>query len=95
MANKKTYLLIKALELSSEGKLENLRGWLNKKEFNPEEKINAVKTIYTDLGINKLSENKIDQYYQNSSEILDQLNLSNAQKAPLKTLSEKMLKRLY
>lgn len=42
VANKKTYMLIKALELADPETREELWGWIEKKEFDHEEKIKAV-----------------------------------------------------
>lgn len=95
LANKKTYLLIKALELASKSQAAELKNWIEKTEFDSEEKINSVKSIYNQIGIKEVTDKKIDLYFQKSSEILQKLNLPNAQKDPLKILSNKILKRVY
>jgi len=51
IANKKTFLSIKALELAPDQLKQEFTGWLNKKEFNPSEKINTVLNIYNQLNI--------------------------------------------
>ena len=49
LSNKKTYLLINALEKASGTQKTELLNWLKKTDFNPQEKIKAVKTIYHKL----------------------------------------------
>lgn len=95
LANKKTYLLIKALELASELQANELKNWLKRNPINTEEKIDSVKNIFTQIGIKEVTNRKINFYFQKSIEILQNLNLTNAQKGPLKLFSERMLKRVY
>lgn len=46
LCNKKTFLLIKAFELAKGDDKKELEGWISAKDFNPEEKISAVRAIY-------------------------------------------------
>ncbi len=64
ISNKKTFLLIKALELAKGKNAEDLQFWLSKKEFDKEEKVNAVKAIYENLGIKTLTEAKMSSYFE-------------------------------
>ncbi len=95
LANKKTYLLIKALESADALQLEELKGWIAKQSFVPAEKIEAVKTIYRQLKIEEKTCEKIDFYFGKSAQIFNNLDLSEDKKIPLKNLSSKMLKRVY
>lgn len=63
IANKKTFLLIKARELAKGENKEKLNYWLNVKDFNKEEKVNAVTSIYNALGIKELTEAKMQEYF--------------------------------
>ncbi|MBE0677054.1 MAG: polyprenyl synthetase family protein, partial [Bacteroidales bacterium] len=51
VSNKKTFLLIRALELSTGDINRRLHELVAMKEFDPEEKVRAVKEIYDTLGI--------------------------------------------
>jgi len=74
LANKKTFLLISALTNSlPEGKAQ-LTHWLTKINFNEQEKIKAVKSIYNEAGVQKASQEKIDSYESGALEILSSLN---------------------
>ncbi len=64
LANKKTFLLIKALEkVRGKQKLE-LNQWLSAKKFNAAKKVKAVTLIYDALKIPVITEKKIEEYFQ-------------------------------
>ncbi len=94
LANKKTYLLIKALELASKEQSDKLVGWLNKSEFIPDEKIREVISIYKQIGVKGQTEQKIEHFYRKALQNLEDIKLPNGQKEPLLSLSEKMIKRV-
>ncbi len=73
IANKKTYLLIKAKELVTGELHGELEYWLNAKDFDSIEKVNAVTEIYNKLGIRELAIEKMDTYYDRAYFGLDQL----------------------
>ena len=93
ISNKKTYLLIKALENSSDEIHNELLRWLNEKEFVAEDKIKAVKAIYSQLQIQKLTQQKIDFYFQKSTQLLRDISVPENKKLTLTALSNRMLKR--
>lgn len=64
IANKKTFLLIKAFEkVRGKQKLE-LSQWLSTKKFNATKKVKAVTQIYDVLNIPDITEKKIEEYFQ-------------------------------
>lgn len=71
--NKKTYMLIKALELAEPDERRQLQAWIDKKEFDPAEKIKAVTELYNRLNIGELALQKIDGYLQRSLTTLQNL----------------------
>ena len=92
-SNKKTCLLIKALELASEKQLAELKQWLESKSFDPRQKVNAVKDIYNQLDIRKYTEEKINTLFQTSAVILHEIDIPETKKLQLENLSRAMLKR--
>ena len=74
LANKKTYLLIKALEKSKGKELAELKRWITAKKFDPRKKIATVKKIYNNLGIRELTEEKIQFYFTKAFEGLNRLS---------------------
>ncbi len=77
ISNKKTYLLIKALELAEGQNAEELNQWLAKKEFDKEEKVAAVTKIYYSLGIKELTEEKMNGYFDKAFESLGEITFKN------------------
>ena len=61
ISSKKTFLLLKALELAEGEQAKDLRKWLNSDAET--EKVNAITEIYDQLGIRKLAEERMWQYY--------------------------------
>lgn len=92
-ANKKTFLLIKAMEKASPSVRKRLDDWLARKGEASAEKIEGVTAIYNKLNIKRLTEKKIDAYFRTASEILNKLPVDRNKKEALKGLSEKMLGR--
>ncbi len=95
LANKKTFLLIKALEMAGKEQQNKLLNWINKIDFSPEEKIREVKSVYNQIGVEQQIKDKIDEFYKKTLQILGEIKLTEIQKEPLKKLSEKMLQRVY
>lgn len=76
LANKKTFLLIKALEKAKGQEKTKLQAWLSAKKFNKKKKVEAVKEIYDTLSIPALAEKKINQYFIKGFNHLDNLSFS-------------------
>ena len=93
LSNKKTYLLIKALENSSSVGEGELLNWINKKDFIAEHKIEAVKNIFNKLNIQELTQLKINFYSQKSISILQKLAITENKTELLIELTNQMLKR--
>lgn len=93
VANKKTYLLIKALELANSTQKAELEKWLSMQSFDVEEKVSAVKSIYQELGIRELTEVKMNVYYDEAFSLLEEMNVSNTGMKVLVGFLEKLMKR--
>lgn len=63
ISNKKTFLLIKALERASGKTKDELKNWISLKKFSKPAKVKAVTAIYDKLDIRKLTERKIESYF--------------------------------
>lgn len=75
--NKKTYLMLTALELEKKAGQNELQNWINMQEFNEVEKVKAITEIYNNLNIRKFTEQKMNEYFENSYQILDNLSVKN------------------
>lgn len=95
VSNKKTYLLIRALELALDNDKEELNLWLKKKEFNNGEKIAAVRKIYDKLEICKQSQTLMDFYFNKAEEFFNKLSISNDEKIALKEFTDSLRERNF
>ena len=93
VTNKKTFLLLKALELAKGETKQQLIEWVTAKQFDISEKIDAVRKIYSELGIRQITKNKIETFYHAAMKNLDAIPVSQEKKASLLALSEVILKR--
>ena len=90
ISNKKTFLMLKALELDSS---ELLQDWVDKKDFDASAKVEAVKTIYKDLKVDQLAFNQMDAYYQKSIQFLNRINAPEDKKKVLEEFANHLMKR--
>ncbi|MDQ1771739.1 polyprenyl synthetase family protein [Labilibaculum sp. A4] len=93
LSNKKTFLLINALETASGDVEKELKFWITTKSFNPEEKIKAVGTIYEQLNVREYSQNKIENYFALCLEYLDKVDVDAEKKKELYSLVKGLVDR--
>ena len=93
LSNKKTFLLINALEKAEGPTADQLQNWLQREQFEPEEKVAAVTTIYEQLGIRELTEAKMDEYFEEAFRVLSQLELAEEQKSRLLSFTHQLIMR--
>ena len=93
LSNKKTFLLIKALENSSENQEAALKSWISAEIFDPKTKINAVKEIYDDLKLDVLVEKLIQKYYLAGIHCLSEVNVTDERKQQLLIYTNQLMKR--
>jgi len=74
IANKKTFLLIKALSKAKGKQKAELEKWLAAKKFDKQKKVKAVTSIYDELQIKQLTEEKMNFYFDKGFENLNQLS---------------------
>ena len=93
VANKKTFLLIKALEEANGNVKSELLNCLSKVDYDRDEKIAAVTKIYNQLKIREIVEAKIDYYFNRIEKIYEEIPIEESKKSTLLSLSNNMLKR--
>lgn len=93
LANKKTFLLLTAIDTADMHTLEALQHWVKVKEFNPWEKINSVKMIFDKLGVREKTEAEINRFYDEALAALDGIPLPSERKEPLRKLAEQLMVR--
>lgn len=93
LCNKKTYMLIKALEHADKEQLQQLEHWINAAEFEPTEKIAAVTGLYNRIGVKGLCENKMVEYSNKAMESLAAVSVADGKKTELGKLIENLMYR--
>jgi geranylgeranyl diphosphate synthase, type II len=93
ISNKKTFMLIEAIEKASGETKELLDKWLNIKTFDNVEKVKAVTEIYDSLGIKQLAETKINAYFDKGLRCLDALKVDEERKTELRAFAEMLIDR--
>ncbi|HRH62539.1 MAG TPA: polyprenyl synthetase family protein, partial [Bacteroidia bacterium] len=93
LSNKKTYLLLSALEIATGEILEELKGWIENKNFIAAEKVTAITAIYTKLSIRKLAESKMHEFHQKAMHHYHALSVDTEKKNMLLQFSESLLVR--
>jgi len=92
LANKKTFLLIKALEKADNKAKKMLQQYLQQTD-NQQKKINAIINIYKEMNIDILIKNEIHKYLNKSLQLLNKLSIPNSNKTELYKLIEQIVKR--
>ncbi len=94
-ANKKTYLLIKALELAKGEQLQQLKTLISTDEVDSDEKVKLVTQIYKDLDIEQLVRVKIKKYNDLAISELSGLDVDDDKKTFLLQLINKLTNRSF
>lgn len=95
VSNKKTYMLINAFLRADEEQKAELTRWVEAKEFDEQEKIAAVTRLYNAIGIDRLAEQKIESYFNESLKCLDAVSIDADRKQMLVEYVYKLMKRKY
>ncbi|MFY0654214.1 MAG: polyprenyl synthetase family protein [Cyclobacteriaceae bacterium] len=93
ISNKKTFLLIKALELATPEQKEKLLAQLALTSFDPAEKVHAVKGLYDEIGVKSVTEEKMNQFFDKAFNTLDQLDVEVDSLAQLREFAEAIIAR--
>ncbi len=93
ISNKKTFLLLKALELADQTQLEKLNDWIRATDFDNEQKVEAVKGIYNEIGIQELTLSKMSEYFQKGFDALAKIEVAEEKKKPLIEFTNYLINR--
>lgn len=92
-SNKKTYMLINAINRADEVQRQELMKWIEVKDFDRNEKVAAVTKLYDEIGIRQLCEQKMEECYQLALQYLAKVEVSEERKAELKAYAAEMMTR--
>lgn len=91
--NKKTFLIIEAMNNADEATKQKFNVWYSREDFNPEEKVDAVLQLFNRLGINDRTKKEMQKHFDVARYHLDQLSVGETSKAGLRRWSESLLHR--
>lgn len=94
LSNKKTYMLINALLNAGDVERKELSRWITLDEFDADEKIKAVTRIYSEVGIDKLAQDKIAYYFEEANKYLAAVQVENEKKNELIAFAESLMHRV-
>ena len=93
LCNKKTYMLITALEKANAEQRESLEYWLAAVDYVPAEKIAAVTALYNEIGVGARCEEKIEALYSEGLGVLESVALPEERKTALKEFACSLMGR--
>ena len=94
-SNKKTYMLINAFNKANDAQRKELTRWVSARDFDRNEKVDAVTRLYNEIGIDLLAQDKIAYYFAQSKKFLNAVNVPEEKKEELRKYAQKMMKRQY
>ena len=93
VANKKTFLLINALETADKENAEVLQQLLINTNIDEEQKIKAVLKIFNKLNVDSLLKEKMVSYFNRAMEAIENLSIGQERILVLKEFAEKLMNR--
>ena len=92
-SNKKTYMLINAYNRANAEQRRELERWIGAETFDRQEKVAAVTRLYDEIGIRQLCEEKINYYFEQARQTLNEVNVPEERKAQLRQYMDELLHR--
>ena len=93
VSNKKTVLLVQALEIANGPTRKELIRWLNRRHFARNDKIDAVRNIFSELNLEELTRARIGSFHDQAVKMLDSLPVSKSRTSVLRDFSETLMNR--
>jgi geranylgeranyl diphosphate synthase type II len=84
ITNKKTFLLISAMNSSDSERVNSLKEWINMKDFDVAEKIMAVTKLYCELEVDIKNKELTQELFGKAINLIDQLQVKKSGKDELK-----------
>jgi geranylgeranyl diphosphate synthase type II len=93
ISNKKTFMLVKALELASVEQARQLHEQFSLKEFDPDVKVKKVVELYEQMNIKTISENLANEYITTAFSLLEKLKATKERKTELISIANSLIGR--
>lgn len=92
-SNKKTYMLINAVNHANPVQRAELMRWIEAKDFDRQEKVQAVTALYDQIGIRQMCQEKINFHFDECRKYLAKVSVSDERKQLLLDYTDEMMKR--
>jgi geranylgeranyl diphosphate synthase type II len=93
VTNKKTFLLIKALEVATGSTLKKLQEQIHARDFDPEIKVKTVMEIFDQLNIRTITENLANEYITKALVHLEKVSAGKERKMELSLIATSLIGR--
>ena len=87
-------MLINAFNLATPTQRAELTEWIQKEQFDKQEKIEAVTALYNAMGIEQLAKDKIAYYFEESKKYLEAVKLPADRKQELLSYANQLMNRV-
>ena len=94
LENKKTYLVLKTLELGSQNEQSRLLQIMSSNLVTNDEKVSSVKELFNNSGASEANQNAVKGYTSRAFKVLEALNVSEDKKQLLRLFGEQLMNRL-
>lgn len=91
--NKKTFLLITALNQASPEQFAEMKQWIAESDFNEQEKIAFFTGMYDTLGVKEICEKRIESLFAMCDDYLAKISLPEEKKVHLRAFANSLLNR--
>ncbi len=95
IANKKTFLLLSALEYASVAQVSELNRWITLTEFDAKEKVAAVKNIFQLLDVKVRAEEEMENYYLKAIGALQSIRANEQKKEQIFQFASALMLRQH
>lgn len=93
ISNKKTFMLVKALEIASVEQAKQIHEQLGSKDFDPDAKVKKIMGIYDQLKIKSISESIANDYINMAFGLLEKLDSTKERKIQLAGFANSLIGR--
>lgn len=95
LANKKTWLYLKCLEMAEDNDKKRLLDLYRQKEIDEQSKVSEVLNLYDKYNIKDEAMNEMERYFSNSNEVMNKINASVDKKTRLVDYARWLFEREY
>ncbi|HSN49696.1 MAG TPA: hypothetical protein VLR52_00595, partial [Bacteroidales bacterium] len=93
VANKKTFLLVKAFEIASVSQMKKLQDLFTSGDIDPEKKVEEVTDIYDSLNLRNTTENLANEHINIAFGKLDSVNVNKERKEEIARITMSLIGR--